>query len=168
MVTRLIIADSEARVRFLADWQHPDRLEPFILGNLLSGGIAYAVTIRTAAHFADDIPPTKRTAAHESMLRQARECAVREFLGSAHRIMLDCTRGGDGQLYAHAAYAVRVQENGIPNFASQIAMPDVVIDGKPRPLFRRIGDQFQRWSRGTWAGYESDHTRHQIASEQNP
>lgn len=153
------------RVLYLADWQHPDRLEPFLLASVPDGGTAFAVTLRTDAHFVDAMPPAQRTAAHNSMLRAARWRAVDAFTGAAHRLVLDCTRASDGTLHAHGAYALRTQANGVPEFADVLAMPDELIDGAPRPLLRRVGDAFERWSGGRWQPHLSDHVRHQLVME---
>lgn len=161
MVTRLLIADELGRVMYTANWCHPDRLEPFILANLVDGGVAYAVTVRTRAHFVDyEVPPAQRVDVHNSQLRQARDVDVQAFVGAAHRIVIDYTIGANRERHAHAAYAVRTDPNGVPSFASQAAMPDEVIDGAPRPLFRRVGSAFQRWHRGAWTAHDNDHTRH--------
>lgn len=166
MVTRILIVDAAHRVRLTANWCHSERLEPFILGNLADGDMAYAVTVRTPLHFVDYAAGrADRSADHMAMLRQAREPAVQEFVGAAHRITMDCTRGADGALYAHAAYAVKTEANGVPSFATQIAMPDEVIDGKPRPLYRRRGDRFERFASGAWCTHESEHAQHQLAME---
>jgi hypothetical protein len=161
MVTRLIIADAASRVVMLADWQHPDRLESFVLGNLPDGGTAYAVTVRTRAHFVDRaVPPAQRTADHQAMLREAREVDVMAFIGSVHRLVLDCTRRADGELEAHAAYAGRTETDGTATFATVVAMPDQVIDGPPRPLFRRVGPLFYRRDRGAWVEHDTDAAKH--------